>query len=156
MHADDIKDTVYNFSPSILRLAFAYVKNRADAEDIAQEVFIAYVRKKPRFETESKKKSWLLLVTANMCKNHLKSGWRKHVEPVAEDFGGISEEDKDILSYVFSLEDKYRIPIHLHYYEGYSIAEIALITGSNPATVGTWLARGRSRLKTMIGDDFNE
>jgi RNA polymerase sigma factor (sigma-70 family) len=151
---EEIRAAVRAYSPAILRLCFAYLKSRADAEDIAQEVFIAYMLKKPLFRAEAQKKSWLMRVAANKCKNQLKSGWRNRVETVAEELDGMTEEDKHLLEYVLSLDEKYRIPIHLHYYEGYSIAEIAKLTDTNPATVGTWLSRGRSLLKTMIGDDF--
>jgi RNA polymerase sigma factor, sigma-70 family len=151
---EEIRHTVSEYSPAILRLAFAYLKSRADAEDIAQEVFIAYMVSRPRFDTEAKKKAWLMRVTANKCKNVLKSGWRRRVEAIAEELGDMPGDDGNLLEYVLGLDEKYRIPIHLHYYEGYSIAEIAQLTDTKAATVGTWLARGRSLLKTMIGDDF--
>ncbi len=151
---EEIRSAVREYSPAILRLCFAYLKSRADAEDIAQDVFLAYMLKRPRFNAKAHKKAWLMRVAANKCKNHLKSGWRRRMTPLAEELDDVAEESRGLLEYVLSLDEKYRIPLHLHYYEGYSIAEIAKLLGSKPATVGTWLARGRSLLKTMIGDDF--
>ncbi len=151
---EEIRRAVREYSPAILRLCFAYMKCRADAEDIAQEVFLAYMLKKPRFGAEAQKKAWLMRVAANKCKNFLKSGWRRCVTPLEKELDGVAEENRGLLEYVLNLDEKYRIPLHLHYYEGYSISEIAQLTNSKPATVGTWLARGRSLLKTMIGDDF--
>ena len=63
-------------------------------------------------------------------------------------------EDSALIDSILTLDEKYRIPIHLHCYEGYSIAEIARLMGAKPATVGTWLARGRSLLKSMIGEEL--
>jgi RNA polymerase sigma-70 factor (ECF subfamily) len=145
--------TVHAFSGSVLRLAFAYLKSRADAEDIAQEVFLAYALKKPRCESEPQKKAWLLRVTANKSKNQLKASRRRADAPLPHSFAAPPPSDPALIDSVLALDEKYRIPIHLHYYEGYSIAEIARLMGANPATVGTWLSRGRSLLKSMIGDE---
>jgi RNA polymerase sigma factor (sigma-70 family) len=70
-----IREAVHTYGTGILRLAYAYLRNHADAEDTAQEVFIAYARKRPRFDSEAKRKAWLYKVTANKCKNVLKSAW---------------------------------------------------------------------------------
>lgn len=63
--ADDIENTVLTYRDGILRLAYAYLRNRSEAEDIAQDVFIAYIIRTPYCKTEAKKKSWLMRVTAN-------------------------------------------------------------------------------------------
>lgn len=150
---EGIKETVQTYSAVILRLAYAYLKNSADAEDIAQEVFVAYMRKRPRFDCEAKKKAWLLKVTANKCKNVLKSAWNRRAGMPC-DLSYLPEQDANVISLMLSLEEKYRIPMHLHYYEGYAINEIAKLLGAKPATVGTWLSRGRSLLRTVLeGED---
>lgn len=154
--SNEIAEIVETYRDSVLRLAYAYLKNRSDAEDIAQEVFIAYIKKSPSFRCKEKQKAWLMKVTANKCKNLLASAWKKRAAFISEDLAYMPNENAFVIEYVFSLEEKYRIPIHLFYYDGYSIKEIADIMKERPATIGTWLARGRQLLKTMIGDDFNE
>lgn len=150
-YSEGIADIVQTYSASILRFAFAFLKNRADAEDIAQEVFIAYLKKRPRFDSEAKRKSWMLKVTANKCRNVLKSSWNRRTE-MPDNLPCMPEEDKKTLTALLALEEKYRIPMHLHYYEGYAISEIAALLNTKPATVGTWLARGRSLLRTALED----
>lgn len=152
---EDIKNLVKTYSPGILRLAYAYLKNHSDAEDIAQEVFVAYIQKRPRFDSEARKKSWLLTVTANKCRNQLKYAKYRRTEVIGDDIGCMPEEDFELLKSVLSLDEKYRIPIHLYYYEGYNLNEIAELTNSNAATVGTRLARGRVLLKTIIKDELD-
>ena len=137
--------------PSILRLAYAYVRNTHDAEDIAQEVFLRYFRAAPVFGSSEHEKAWLLRVTINHCKNLLKSGYRQKQQPMPEIFGGTSPEDSALLDEVLALEEMYRLPIHLHYYEGYSLKEIGEILGELPGTIGTRLARGREQLKQSLG-----
>ena len=87
----------------------------------------------------------------NRCKNELRSGWWRLRRPLPDDLSYLEEADSDLLRSVLALEEKYRLPIHLHYYEGYAIKEIAGILGEKPATVGTRLARGRELLKGMMG-----
>lgn len=145
---------VQTYSASVLRFAYSYVKNHSDAEDIAQDVFITYIQKAPHFDHELKRKAWIMSVTCNKCKDYLKSGWKKRTTSLPDNLGFMPTEKSALLIYVLNLDEKYRIPIHLFYYEGYSIEEIAIITGNKPATVGTWLSRGRMLLKTMIGDDY--
>jgi len=139
------------YSQSLIKIAFAYLKNTADAEEVAQDVFLAYLQKRPVFENSEHEKAWLIRTTINKCKNMLKAGWFRSRNPVPEDLSYLPKEESDVLQAVLALDKKYRIPIHLHYYEGYSIQEIATILEAKPATVGTWLARGRALLKEKIG-----
>lgn len=144
------------YSQSMIKIAFAYLKNIADAEEVAQDVFLAYLQKRPVFENGEHEKAWLIRTTINKSKNMLKTGWFKSRNPVPDDLGYLPKEENEVLQAVLALDKKYRIPIHLHYYEGYSIQEIAAILQSKPATVGTWLARGRLLLKEKIGGRMDE
>ena len=148
---EHIKDIVHRYSITVLKVAFSYLKNTADTEDIAQEVFLAYMDKRPSIESEEHLKAWLIRVTINKCKNYLKSGWFKSINPIPDNLSYMPKEDNELLNAVLSLDVKYRIPIHLFYYENYSINEIADILKARPATIGTRLARGRKILKDMIG-----
>ena len=153
---ESINYTIHTYSTSILRFAYSYVKNRSDAQDIAQDVLVTYIQKAPVFENEVQKKSWIMKVTSNKCKDFLGSFWKKRMSVMPEDLACPEQKETSLLFYVFKLDEKYRTPIHLFYYEGYSIIEIAEITGQKPATVGTRLARARALLKSMIGDDLFE
>lgn len=135
------------YSKSLHRLAFTYLRNTADAEDLAQDVFLQYLKAAPEFQDGEHEKAWLIRVTVNRCKNELKSGWWRLRRPLPDDLSYLVEEESDLLRSVLALEEKYRLPIHLHYYEGYAIKEIAGILGEKPATVGTRLARGRELLR---------
>lgn len=148
---ENISNAVSRYSNSIIRVAFTYVKNIADAEDIAQDTFLAVLNKKPVFESGEHEKAWLIRVAINKSKNLLKTSWLKNRKQLTEDLSYLPEEESDILYLVLELDKKYRIPIHLYYYEGYSINEIAEILNAKPSTVGTWLERGRKVLKEKLG-----
>lgn len=146
-----VQAAVYKHSQTVVKISFSYLKNTTDAEDIAQEVFLSLMQKNPEFENEEHLKAWLIRVAINKCKNHLKSGWFRSNNPIPEDMPYLPGEQSELLHAVFSLSVKYRLPIHLFYYEGYSIKEIAEILGEREATIGTRLARGRKILKDIIG-----
>jgi RNA polymerase sigma-70 factor (ECF subfamily) len=146
-----VQSTVYKYSQTIVKVAFSYLKNTADAEDITQEVFLSLMQNQPEFDNEKHLKAWLIRVAINKCKNHLKSGWFRSTNPIPEDISYLPNEQSELLATVLSLEVKYRLPIHLFYYEGYSIKEIAEILEEKEKTIGTRLARGRKVLKNIIG-----
>ena len=149
---DDVEQTVARYGRSVQSLAFMYLKNRHDAEDVAQEVFLTYWKSRITFSAEEKKRSWLMTVTANRCRNLLQD-WRRKSEALPEDLSYLPPEESELLQAVLELDEKYRLPIHLHYYEGYSIAEIAFLLRRPAATVGSQLARGREKLKKLYGED---
>lgn len=149
-----IERVLAEYSDSIVKLCYTYTKNIHDAEDIAQETFIALIRRNEGFESNEHEKAWLLRTAVNKCKNHLKSGWLKNTvsledaEEQSEDFE--PNESSELVEAVKKLPEKYKLPIHLFYYEGYSINDIANIIGKKPATVGTLLSRARERLKEIL------
>ncbi|MFD2330956.1 RNA polymerase sigma factor [Cohnella sp. GCM10020058] len=153
---ESVRRALDRYSQSLIKIAFAYLKNMADAEEVAQDVFLAYLQKRPVFENNEHEKAWLIRTAINKSKNMLKAGWFKSRNPVPENLSYLPREENEVLQAVLALDKKYRIPIHLHYYEGYSIQEIADILQAKPATVGTWLARGRMLLKEKIGGAEDE
>ena len=153
---NDLELAIEKYGHRVQSLAFVYLKNRHDAEDVAQEVFLAYFRKAPRFHDAQKEKSWIMTVTANKCKSLLRAKYREEL-PLTEDISYLPPDERGIMDAVLRLEEKYRLPIHLHYYEGYSIEEIAKILKVRPGTVGSWLSRGREVLKQILkGDESYE
>ncbi len=141
---------------SIVRVAYTYVHSLQDAEDIAQETFLAYLKTAPAFFSGEHEKAWLLRVCINKCKNQLKSGWQKSRNPLPEDLAVLPREESDVLSAVLALDEKYRLPVHLHYYEGYDLKTIAQLLSLPVATVGTRLARAKTQLKEQLGGAFDE
>jgi RNA polymerase sigma-70 factor (ECF subfamily) len=142
-----VRRLVDGYSISLHRLAFTYLRNTQDAEDVTQEVFLQYLKSAPEFRDGEHEKAWLIRVTINRCKNILRSGWLRLRRPLPDDLSYLVEEESGLIQTVMALDEKYRLPIHLHYYEGYAIKEIAGILGEKPATVGTRLARGRELLR---------
>lgn len=97
--ADDLlKETIEQYSPFVYRLAYSLVKSRSDADDIHQEVFIAYIKKRPGFESEEHERAWFIRVTVNFCKNLQKSAWKRKIVSLTEfgdDWEAEEKEEQD-------------------------------------------------------------
>ncbi len=141
----------------VYRLAFVRTKNTYDADDIIQDVFLRYLKVWKKMESEEHIKAMLIRITINCSNSLLSSNWFKMTEPLKDTLpdSKVTPSD-DTLAQVLKLPLKYRTAIHLYYYMGYSVEEIAHITNSNASTVKTRLSRGRERLKKSLkADDFD-
>ena len=136
---------------SILRLAYSYLHNQSDAEDILQDTLIQYLRTAPILESPAHEKAWLLRVAGNLSKNLLRAQGYRQADQLEETL--VAQERED-LSYVWeavkALPVPYREAIHLFYYEGYSTAQIAQILDQKESTVRSRLKRGREKLKPLL------
>ena len=144
---------VYTYSDLILRLSYTYLKSTHDAEDICQTVFLKYLTAGQTFRDREHEKAWIIRTAVNTCKDVLKSGWRTrtcNMEACAE-VAAPEMQDDSLMTAVQSLPDKYRIPLYLHYYEGYKTHEIAEMLGERPATINTRIDRARGKLRTILG-----
>lgn len=158
-----IRYVLDNYSEPIVRLCFSYVRNMHDAEDIAQDTFCEIIKRKPVFTDENHEKAWLIRTAVNKCKNHLKSGWVSKTSSIDDNLSSpalgcedsaLDDTSRAVYDAVMELPEKYRTVIHMYYYMGLSIAEIAKANNIAAASAGTRLARGRALLKKKLGDDF--
>jgi len=136
----------------VYRLALSYLKEPTAAEDAAQEVFLRLYRRAPEFENAEHARHWLVRVTINECKRLAASAW-KNVSALEEGFFKEDAPDgkgQEIYELVMTLPVKYRVVLHLHYYEGYSTGEIAAMLKRPAATVRSQLERGRKLLKKEL------
>lgn len=148
-----------DYGDRILRLAYSYLQNREDAEEILQDTLVQFLKTAPTLESREHEKAWLLRVAANLSKNRLKYNALRRTDQLAEE---LVSEDREDLSFVWeavkALPLAYREVIHLFYQEGYSTGEIAGLLGQRETTVRSRLARGREKLKAILGEayDFDE
>ena len=146
------------FSGAVYRIAFMYCKNKADAEDITKETFIKRFTADVAFPDDKSEKAWLLRVAANKCRDMFRSAryrFMRSAVPIEE--AGLvyeSPEESQVFHAVMELPPKYRLVIHLFYYEGYSAAEIGRMTECSESAVQTRLYRARNMLKKSLGEEL--
>lgn len=144
------------YGDMVRRLCLVHLKNPADTEDIFQNVFLKYVLSPVVFESPEHEKAWLIRVTINACRDLVKSFFRSRTVPLEELLdqpAPLSEEHREVLEAVLALPRKYRDAVYLHYYEGYTAAEIGKLLGKNTNTVYTLLTRAREQLRKTLGGD---
>ena len=136
------------YRDDVYRLAVCYTKSREDAEDICQSVFLKLMEQKA-FQP-GKEKQWLLRVTANECRNLLRSHWWKTTVPMEDTLSVDPPEVNEVLHSVLAPAPKYRVVVYLHYYEMLSTEEIASLLHITRSAVTTRLSRARQMLKETL------
>lgn len=141
------EEVLDRYSPLVFRLAWQSLGNRQDAEDAAQEVFVALVRSSPSFRDETHLRAWLIRTTSHRCKNLAASAWKRHTVPLDPDWtppAGDLPQAGAVLSAVY-----------LHYVEGYTAEEIAALLGCPRGTVLSRLMRARKLLRDLLKEEFD-
>lgn len=154
----EITDIFVRNSNTVFRICFMYMKNTPDAEDAVQDTFLRLIKSGPFFESTEHEKAWLIRTAMNVCKNKLRHWWLKR-ENIEDLYELLQSEDviiDDLFREILSLPSKYKTVIFLHYYEGYTSAEIAGILKKPASTIRYWLSEARTLLKERIGEDYEE
>ncbi|MCI8637763.1 MAG: sigma-70 family RNA polymerase sigma factor [Coprococcus sp.] len=155
----DVNRAIGRYADTIRRICMIYLKNYADTEDIFQTVFLKYVLSSVSFESEEHEKAWFIRVTINACKDLLKSFFHSRtvsLDEAMEQPVGLLEDHREVLEAVFSLPQKYRDVVYLHYFEEYTAPQISSILGKNVNTVYTLLTRSKQMLREKLGGDGYE
>ncbi len=150
------REVINKYSNLVYRIALNRVGYKEVAEDVFQDVFLAFSRKCPKFKNEEHEKAWFIRVTINKTKNIISSSWNKKVVGLDEDIPFSTEEKHDIYYLVQELPKDYRTVIYLYYYEGYKVGEISKLMNKNENTIKTWLSRARNSLKEKLEGGFED
>lgn len=153
---EEIERVFDAYGNSILRLAYSYLHNMEDSEDILQETLIRYMDKAPAFENASHEKAWLLRVAANLSKNKIDYNNIRKTDELNEEL--VTEEKPDlqfVWEAVKGLSSAQREVIHLFYQEGYTTAQIAEVLDEKKSTVRSHLKRGRDKLRKILKEEYD-
>ena len=147
-------DEIYRkYKNNIFAIGFNYFRNATDADDVVQETFLKLYKCGTEFESELHMRNWLIRVAINECKRVTLSTWYKRkvtLEEYADKLVWNQPEESELFFAVMQLPTKYRLVIHLYYYEDYSVKEIAELCGISQSVVTTRLMRGREKLKKSL------
>lgn len=141
------------YTDAVYKAALSCCKNKADAEDAVQNAFVKLLGTDTQFSDEEHIKRWLIRVAVNECKNVWKSFWHRNIvsfEELEKEPEYIQPEKSEIFSEIMKLPQKYSVVIHLYYYEGYSVKEIAQIVSISESNVQVRLMRAREKLKKLL------
>ena len=150
MDSKKLEKYITLYHNAVYRLAYSYVKNSFDADDICQEAFLRLYKSDEVFASDENCKAWLMKVAVNLSKNMLKSAWFTKRDDLDENIPADEKADYMLLEKVKKLPPRYASIIHLYYFEGYDANEISHITGIPVSTVTTRLSRGRDKLRKIF------
>lgn len=154
----EMDQLIERYQNMVYGLALAKTNSPADADDVFQEVFLARFQSGKKFRDEEHQKAWLLRTTVNICRRITASTWRKKTEPLSrrEDVPVLFREPEENLVWeaVQSLEETYRLPIYLFYFQELSTEEIAKALSIRSGAVRMRLSRGRDMLREMLKGEF--
>ena len=144
-------DRVYEtYGPSLYRFCLLQMKNPADAEDVLQDVFVKRLYQAPRFKSPEHERSWLYRVALNLCRDQWRRSRRSELPLEAAAGVSLPPAELSLLDQVSNLPEKQRTVLHLHYYQGYNLQEIARLLGVTVPAVKMRLKRGREALRKEL------
>lgn len=152
-----VEDAFQKYGDRVFSAAFSICRNREDADDVVQDTFLKYHIKNLQYMDETHLKAWLLRVAINRARDITAAFWRKNRvswEEYMDELEFVQPEDRSLFQSVMSLPEKYRLVLHLYYYEECSIREIASLLHTGEGTIKSRLSRGRTLLKTMLTEDL--
>ena len=153
MEQTEFTRAVEQYQDMVYRVALHCLAYPPDAEDAVQEVFLRLYTEEKLFESGEHLRRWLIRVTLNVCRDTLKSPWRKRRVPldtVPDQPLFDAPEQGELYQAVMALPEKYRVTLYLFYYEELSTKEIAELLGLRQTAVTTRLSRGRELLKKRL------
>lgn len=150
---EQLREAMSRHRERVFRLAVSCLKNRQDAEDALQEVFIKYYRFAPEFADGEHEKAWLLRVTINTCRSTLRSPWRRMMDRLSDSLTAPPARDDRLIELVHRLNTRQAAVIHLYYYEDYPVRDIARMMRISEGTVKSRLSRAREQLRAMLEEE---
>jgi len=149
----EVIQAIEHHGDTVRRLCMIHLKNHADTEDVFQTVFMKYALHEEVFESVQHENAWFIRVTLNACRDLFRRFFHSRtvsLEELMEVPQEMQDTHREVLEAVLSLPEKYRIPIYLHYYEGYTAPEIGKRLKKNVNTVYSLLNRGKTMLKEAL------
>ena len=157
---DDLESVINKYSDMLYKICFVILKDEQDVRDVLQETFLTYHTKKPAFDSAEHKKAWLIKVSQNKCREFLRFHKRHATVPLdsideaACITKGLSDDEKDLLALVWSLNYNLKSVVILYYIEGYSIEETAGMLGLSVSAAKKRLERARKKLRAEYEGDL--
>lgn len=153
-----IEEVVNTYSDMVYRIALNILCNIDDANDVMQDVFLRLVRNKSKIKSKEHIKHWLIKVTINCSRSKATESYKKNtvsISEISESYISFSNEIDETIGSVMKLPEKYKVPIHLYYYQQLTVEEISKILGITRSGIRSRLSRGRNMLKEILEKEDN-
>lgn len=160
----EITRLVEQYGDDVMKIGYVILQSKELAEDVYQETFLRVCRSFSGYRGESSEKTWITSIAVNVCRDYMRSAWKRHVIVTDEFYAGDSDanteeiierrsEKQALINAIMKLPDKYREIIHLYYYQELEVKDIAGILKIPGGTVKSRLFKARSMLHEIIGGE---
>lgn len=160
----EISRLVEEYGNDVLKIATVILKSKELAEDVYQETFLRVVRSYSGYRRESSEKTWIISIAVNICRDYMRSAWKRRVVVTDDFLTYTAESDTEeiiekrsekhaLINAIMKLPDKYREIIHLFYYQEMGVNDIAKILKIPGGTVKSRLFKARTLLHDAIGGE---
>lgn len=155
LSSEEVASLYGRYANMVFQIALILLRNVPDAEDVVQSVFRKVLEGRVDFHGPEHEKAWFITAARNECKNLLRHWWRTKRADGAEldNLAWEQPGDGELWELVLALPEREKLAVYLYYYQGYSSDETARIMNAKPATVRSWLARARRKLKNLLEED---
>lgn len=150
---DEFTRRILDMRPVMYRVSYGLLASESDRDDAVQTAILKAWQKQSHLRDESALGTWVVRILINECYNLLRT--QSRTQPVAEVPERIAPPDSnaELHDALMALPDKLRLPVMLHYMEGYRVDEIAAMLRLPQGTVKSRLRRARIQLRTLLDDD---
>ena len=157
MTADDFARRVTELTPVLYRMCYMQLRTAADRDDAVQEAIFRAWEKHGTLRKEEFFNSWLIRILLNVCHDIQKRQKRvTPVETVPEEMPTSGDRSAELREALFELDEKLRVPVVLHYIDGYSVREVSKIMDISENAVKLRMLRGRKQLKEILMEEVFE
>lgn len=160
-----VEALVQTHQPAVYRLALSILDDPAEADEAAQETFLAALRALPSYRGDAAFATWLYRIAVNVSlgrrrkgrtwqrlKEALAAAWRLSGEPAEHPEAAATRRETQaaVWGAVQALGEKHRLPVILRYYHSLPVSEIAAVLAVNEGTVHSRLSVARDRLRVAL------
>lgn len=153
---EEFSQRIIDMLPVLHRVCWSQLPQQADREDAVQETIRRAWEKRADLQDERYMQTWVIRILLNVCDTQRRKARRLLPTEVVPIVRQETERDTPLLDALMQLDEKHRLPLQLHYIEGYPVADVARMLRLPQGTVKSRLARGRDKLRLMLNEEVFE
>ena len=155
MTSEEFSARIVGMMQTLYRVSYSQLPQSSDREDAVQECLYKAWKNRHRLKDEGVMQTWVIRILINECRNIQRKRPEMPLDTVAEN-AAPPGADRELYDALASLEETLRLPLVLHYIEGYSTIEIAKILLVPQGTVKSRMSRGRRELQKILNWEATE
>ena len=156
MTKDEFAQRILAMTDVLYRIAWSQLRQQADREDAVQETIRRAWEKQASLRDERYMQTWVIRILLNVCRSQQRRAQKMLPTEDVPIIQADTQQSTPLLDALFTLEEKFRLPLQLRYVEGYSVAEVARMLRLPEGTVKSRLSRGRNKLRALLNEEVFE